>query len=470
MEFLASADDAYVGPELVRISWVPEATKRRYLRFSDSLFNTDWSSFLVGKSSSEQAVIFEEVVVSTAKKYHRLISVKQVGQVSYPLFVTRAVKSRDRAFRKWKACLPGPRKDRLRRRWKKRSRTADTKTRQYEQHNIMQAATATRNPKKFWKLVKATADVQSVPPLWSENDNAFVFEDGKKADLLNTWFVSCPQSKSQMDTSLLDRSNFPPEPVSEQKVRAAFRQVLVPGKASGPFLLSSDLLRHCSPSIIAPLVMLFNSCLFTGCFPDCWKTSYVTAIPKGSLDSTQLANWRPISLLHPLSKVFEAVIARRLRLHLETNSLLSPHQYGFRQKRSTELLATLTTQQWQDTIAGGHVVDAVFLDCQKAFDRADHQLIVQSLLHLGISSVYLSLFADYLHGRQQITVVDGTNSSPLPVTSGVPQGSILGHLLFLCLINSVAGCQSSNTAIRIFADDIALYRTIHNSHPDEAEF
>ena len=453
---------------ITRLKW--KFNNDANVQFCDSLCGTDWSLFFVGKSSSEQAVIFEEVLVSIAKKYHRLISVKQkFGQVSYPFFVTRAVRRRDRAFRKWKACLSGPHKERLRQKWKKYSRIADVKTRQYEQHHIMQAATATRDQKKFWKLVKATADVQSVPPLWCDNSDAFVFEDDKKADLLNTWFVSCQQSNTQMDTSLLDHSDSLPEPVSEQEVRAAIRQVLVPGKASGPFLLSTDLLRHCGSSVISPLIMLFNSCLLAGSFPDCWKTSYVTAIPKGSLDSTKLTNWRPISLLHPLSKVFEAVIARRLRLHLETNSLLSPHQYGFRQKRSTELLATMTTQQWQDALAGGYMVDAVFLDCQKAFDRADHQLIVQSLFHLGVSPVYLSFFADYLRGRQQITVVDGTNSRPLPVTSGVPQGSILGPLLFLCLINGVTSCQSPNTAIRIFADDIALYRIVRTPF-DEAEF
>ena len=123
--------------------------------------------------------------------------------------------------------------------------------------------------------------------------------------------------------------------------------------------------------------MLFNSCLFTGSSPASWKTFYVTAIPKESLDSTEVTNWRPISLLHPLSKVFEAVIARRLRVHLQTNALLSPHQYGVRQKRSTELLATLTTKEWQDTLASDHTVDAVFLDCQKVFDRADHHLIIR---------------------------------------------------------------------------------------------
>ena len=206
----------------------------------------------------------------------------------------------------------------------------------------MQAATSTRDPKKFWKLVKSTADVQSVPPLWNGQKAAFEFDDRAKSNMLNSWFVSCQQESPLPATSSfpVNHLNVFPEPVTGEEIVAAIKQVLVPGKASGPFLLSPDLLSHCGSSIFQPLIILFNTCIFTGVFPDCWKTSYVTAIPKGSLDATQCSNWRPISLLHPLSKLLEAVVARRLRIYLETNSLLSPHQYGFRQKRSTELLTT----------------------------------------------------------------------------------------------------------------------------------
>ena len=159
--------------------------------------------------------------------------------------------------------------------------------------------------------------------------------------------------------------------------------MLVPGKASGPFLLSFDLLAQCGTEIVVPLIMLFNTCLFSSVFPAGWKLSYVTAIPKSSVNSTKLTNWRPISLLHPLSKVFEAVIASRLRVYLENHILLSDHQYSFRQKRSTELLATMTVQQWMDEVAEGHMVDAVFLDCRKAFDRAEHEQII---LYVGLVS------------------------------------------------------------------------------------
>ena len=129
--------------------------------------------------------------------------------------MARAIKNIDRAFKKWKSSALRSRKDLLRRKWKEASWTADSETQQYEQHNIMQAATATRDPEKFWKLVKTTADVQSVSLLWSEQEDAFVFDDSKKADLLNTWFVSCQQNCQPVDTSLPHHLNLLPQQISE---------------------------------------------------------------------------------------------------------------------------------------------------------------------------------------------------------------------------------------------------------------
>ena len=453
-----------------RLRW--KFDDRLNAEFKESLKNIDWFSLFAGHDASEKAVILEDTVVSIAKNFHHLTRVKQrFGQVSYPSFVTRALRRRDRVFRRWRDCTVGPRKDQLRQKWRKCSRLADCKAKQYQQHQVMQAATSTRNQKKFWRLVKSSADVQSVPPLWNDQSSAFEFTDSAKANLLNDWFVSCQQPcATHCDVvSALSGSGSFPEPITEQEINRALKQVLTPGKASGPFVLSFDLLARCGSEIIPPLIMLFNTCLFSSVFPACWKASYVTAIPKGSVDSTRYSNWRPISLLHPLSKVLEVVIASRLRVYLESHSLLSNHQYGFRQKRSTELLATTTVQEWMDEIARGHSVDAVFLDCQKAFDRADHEQIILSLFKFGVSSVLLKFFSDYLRGRHQVTLVDGTHSEQRCDTSGVPQGSILGPLLFLCLIDAVATCTSSKTAVRMFADDIAIYRVVHGPD-DTAEF
>ncbi|GAV04948.1 hypothetical protein RvY_15147 [Ramazzottius varieornatus] len=169
----------------------------------------------------------------------------------------------------------------------------------------MQAVASTRNIQKFWKLSKSTADIQNVPPLWNDGNGSFEFEDPVKANLLDKWFASCQQPCSShcvgppMPTS---PSDFP-DPITHTDILSALKHVLVPGKACGPFPFSFDLLSHCGSEIVAPLIMLFNTCLFSGIFPGCWKTSYVTPIPKGSLNSTKCANWHqsPSSILCPNS-------------------------------------------------------------------------------------------------------------------------------------------------------------------------
>ncbi|GAV04615.1 hypothetical protein RvY_14876-1 [Ramazzottius varieornatus] len=152
----------------------------------------------------------------------------------------------------------------------------------------MESATATRIPQKFRKLVKSTPDIQNVPPLWSDVNGCFEFEDPNKANLLNERFASCRQpcnSHCVDSPPPIDTGDFP-EPITHAEVLNALKHVLVPGKACGPFLFSSDLLSYSGSEIIVPLVMLFNTCFFSGVFPSCWKTSYVTPIPEGSLDGT----------------------------------------------------------------------------------------------------------------------------------------------------------------------------------------
>ena len=181
-----------------------------------------------------------------------------------------------------------------------------------------------------------------------------------------------------------------------------------------------------------------------------------------------MANWRPISLLSPISKVFEFIINRKIRLFLDAELLLSAEQFGFRAKHSTDLLMSLFLQDIYNDFSSDRGVDCVFLDCEKAFDRADHSTIVRRLQLLNVEKSIVALISNYLSGRSQITMVDGVRSEEQCVTSGVPQGSVLGPLLYIILVDSVRDVlRTSMSSLKLFADDIVMYRAVKDDEDEK---
>ncbi|GAU90486.1 hypothetical protein RvY_02893 [Ramazzottius varieornatus] len=201
-----------------------------------------------------------------------------------------------------------------------------------------------------------------------------------------------------------------------------------------------------------------KKCCSAGYFPDLWKTQYVTAVPKSSKDPTSVSSWRPISILHPISKCFEKVIGKRLRNFLEGRNAFGSNQFGFREGHSTELASLLITQFWADVNHSKVEIDAVFLDCTKAFDRVDPKVMLQKLEMFGVPTQCRRLVESYLSNRRQVVTVNGKSSDVLPVTSGVPQGSVLGPILFIALMSDTNTAVSPGTCLSLFADDILVSR------------
>ena len=171
--------------------------------------------------------------------------------------------------------------------------------------------------------------------------------------------------------------------------------------------------------------------------------------------------YRPISLLSLISKVLERVVHTRMSKFLFSNKLLSNCQFGFRPRSSTQEALLSVTNDWHKLLEKHHQVATVFFDVKKAFDSVPHSQILSSLQTLGIHGPLLHWIKDYLSNRQQRVVLDGAMLDPVTVTSGVPQGSILGPLLFNIFMNSIANIHlSTNAKLILYADDILLYKPI----------
>ena len=218
------------------------------------------------------------------------------------------------------------------------------------------------------------------------------------------------------------------------------------------------LLKNCKKELSIPLYLLWRHSLDTSEVPSFLKISRIAPIHKGSLKSVP-KNYRPVALTSHLIKMFEKVVRKRIVKYLEENNLNNENQHGFRRLRSclSQLLDHFDILL--DVLQTNQNADVIYLDFAKAFDVVDHHILLRKLKGLGISGKIGKWIFNFLTNRSQYVVVEGQTSSHSPVTSGVPQGSVLGPVLFLIMISDIDS-NIVNSIIRTFADDTKVIQKV----------
>ena len=219
--------------------------------------------------------------------------------------------------------------------------------------------------------------------------------------------------------------------------------------SSGHDGISARFLKRILETVTLPLTHIINQSLCTGIFPDRLKIAKVVPLIKKG-DQHILDNYRPISLLPVVSKVFEKVVFNQLYQYVTDNNLIFTSQYGFRKLHSTELASLELVDRVFQHLDKGKLPLSIFLDLSKVFDTLDHHILLNKLKFYGLSSTHLKWFDSYLHGRKQYVDPNTTY-----IGTGVPQRSILGPLLFIIYMNDIH-MASQNFNVIMYADDTNL--------------
>ena len=224
-----------------------------------------------------------------------------------------------------------------------------------------------------------------------------------------------------------------------------------PSKSKDIFDMSNDIIKYVALEILTPLTYCINKCLNDGVFPSRLKTARVIPLFKGG-DKSLMKNYRPISLVPVLGKIIETIAKNQLTAYFDAHNLFSSDQYGFRKGISTmDAIETIVTNVYT-AMENGELAQITACDLTKAFDCVDHRILLRKLAQYGVSGNALNFFKSYLENRFQIVDLDGVRSDPVVLESGVPQGSILGPLMFLVMINDLPNNVKSAKAV-LFADD-----------------
>ena len=237
-----------------------------------------------------------------------------------------------------------------------------------------------------------------------------------------------------------------------------------PYKATGSDAVPPCFLKMCLKDVRRPLTAIINKSLQTGIFPSSYKQAHVCPLHKSG-DALNSLNYRPISLLPASSKLLEKVVQHQLVSFFSNNpevAALPIEQFAYRNQHSCEDALTLAIDQWNRALDNGDCCCVVFCDMSKAFDRVRHTLLIEKLAARGCGGTVLRWLADYLTGRTQQVVINDARSSSKPCCRGVPQGSVLGPLLFSLYVRQVPRVFKYSAPLQ-YADDISFWITGSNT-------
>ena len=444
---------------------VPDYRRANFVKLKKILAESDWSQLSGPVCINEAWKAFryklDLAVNSSVPMRNRRAIVNNKPKWWTPEVKTCLI-AKKRAYHKYKVTQNERDKaehDKLRRSAKKCIRESK---KNYELHVANQIKS---NPKEFYNYVRSKKVLASTIGPLALPDGEYTDNETKMACELNDYFASVftKESVSEIQPIVQNYSNnkfLSRSDIKEKEILLAINKIKI-SKTPGPDKISPRILKEAKNELVKPLSILFNKSLTTHKVPDDWKLANVTPIFKKG-DKSQPKNYRPISLTSVVGKLMETVLRDKIVTFLENNNLIKDSQHGFRNKRSclTNLLDFF--HDVYNLYDNTRAVDIIYLDFQKAFDKVPHKRLINKVKAYGLNGDIAAWIEDWLSNRKQRVVINGKSSDWINVNSGVPQGSVLGPILFIIYINDID--EGIKCKISKFADDTKIANKVDSEN------
>ena len=434
----------------------------------DDLKNTDFSTVYMEENPNNSWKNLKNILLKTFNKHAPIISKRVKGKKS-PWLTTsikKEMNSRDLLHRKFRKSRCQTDYDTYR---IQRNKVNVIVRKAKNKHYKSMLNESSNDPRRFWRTLKQIFPVKETVT----NAKSFFINgvlESKPARIASIFCKFFTNMAVKVKATSIRLKDFvwstPVQIHSKTYSTFRFKEVLVSdvfkhlkklsrNKATGYDDLPPGLLKDSAQYISRPLTHVINSSLTTSVIPEDFKIGIITPIYKSGVKS-DLDNYRPVTVLPVCSKILEKCIHSQVSKFLEEKNILSETQFGFRKQRNTELAATLFLDEVRENMNRGEMTGVIFVDLSKAFDSLGHAQILKNLPSYGIHGREQQLFANYLFNRKQAVRFDREISEFHDVTCGVPQGSILGPLLFLLTFDNVESVLRHSKIIT-YADDTVIY-------------
>ena len=467
-------------------SYVRNYKKMNNESFVNTIRNIDWSFANSNTDTDTNEVIVNFLgKITSALDDHaplRKITKKQHKKLNKPWItkgIIKSIRNKEKIYNQYLRETILDKKTTLEKEFKKRKNMITILLRKSKKNfynNYFQEHS--KNTRKIWaginNLINAKPTASSLPSCLEVNiskKNTFtITEPSKIANTFNNYFASIADNilKTRKYTGNKHFSDYLRNPNPNTFLLTPTDKVEVEtliklsntNKSTGPNSIPNQVIKLISSHISEPLTNIANKIFATGKYPDTLKISKIIPIHKKD-SKLSVSNYRPISLLSNINRILEKLLFNRLYNFLEIHNCIYELQFGFRAKHSTDHALLSMAEEIRNAMNNNEIAVGVFVDFQKAFDTVNHNILITKLHHYGIRGIANQLLKSYLTDRQQFVSIHGTESNKSNILHGVPQGSVLGPLLFLVYINDLHTCIH-NSKTRHFADDTNLLHIIKN--------